>query len=170
MDWKITMVTTALADLQNMQDQNKLKFYHVIVKHEERYAIWPTEKALPTGWRSVGKQGKKAECLDYVKMVWRTGTCPLNPRKKIDAVSTPALVVVAEKTDPPERLLVDGLSSREHQVLGGIRGGENVKALTLSRSFGWALTWILAGQVTAISAVIFSVITRPEKTAAKLLL
>jgi MbtH protein len=161
MDWKITMVTTALADLQNMQDQNRLKFYHVIVKHEERYAIWPTEKALPTGWRSVGKQGKKAECLDYAKMVCRTGTSPQTPRKEIDAVSTPALMVVAEKTDSPGRLLVDGLSSREHQVAGDIRGDENVKALTLSRSFAWLLTWILAGQAAAISAVIFSVITRP---------
>ena len=164
------MVTTARADLRNMQDQNRLKFYHVIAKHEERYAIWPTEKALPTGWRSVGKQGKKAECLEYVKMVWRAGACPLNPRKEINAVSIPTLMVVAEKTDPPERLLVDGLSSREHQVVGGIRSDEHVKALTLSRSFGWVLTWILAGQVAAISAVIISVITRPEKTAAKLLL
>jgi MbtH protein len=161
MDWKITIVTTALADLQNMQDQNRLEFYHVIVKHEERYAIWPTEKALPTGWRSVGKQGKKAECLDYVKMVWKTSTYPLNPRKEIDAVSTPALMVVVDKTDPPGRLLVDGLSSREHQVVGGVRGDENVKALTLSRSFGWVLTWILAGEAAAILAVIFSVITRP---------
>jgi MbtH protein len=153
-----------------MQDQNTLKFYDVIVKHEERYAIWPTGKAPPAGWRSIGKQGKRAECLDYLKMVWRTRTCLLNPRKEVDAVSTPALMVVAEKIDAPRSLPVDGLSSREHQVGEGIRGDDNLKALTLSRKFGWVLTWILTGQAAVITAVIFSVITKPEKTAAKRLL
>lgn len=150
-----------------MQDQNTLKRYDVIVKHEERYAIWPTEKTLPTGWRSIGKRGKKAECLDYLKMAWRTRACPLNLREEVDVASTPALMAVAEKADAPGRSPVGELSGGEHQIGEGTRGDDNVKALTVSRRFGWVLTWILTGQAAVITAVILSVITKPEKTAVK---
>ena len=44
--------------------------YDVVVNHEEQYSIWPTNRKIPTGWRPVGKQGTKSECLAYVKEVW----------------------------------------------------------------------------------------------------
>ena len=44
--------------------------YVVVVNHEEQYSIWPDYKEIPAGWKSVGKQGPKAECLAYIKEVW----------------------------------------------------------------------------------------------------
>ena len=44
--------------------------YAVVINHEEQYSIWPSHKALPRGWRDVGKQGSKAECLKYIDEVW----------------------------------------------------------------------------------------------------
>ena len=41
--------------------------YLVVVNHEEQYSIWPDYKAIPGGWRTVGKTGNKDECLAYIK-------------------------------------------------------------------------------------------------------
>jgi MbtH protein len=29
-----------------------------------------TRRTVPAGWRDVGKQGGKEECLDYINEVW----------------------------------------------------------------------------------------------------
>lgn len=44
--------------------------YEVVVNDEEQYSIWPAHKAVPAGWKTVGKQGLKPVCLDHVKEVW----------------------------------------------------------------------------------------------------
>jgi MbtH protein len=44
--------------------------YRVVVNHEEQYSIWPATKEIPAGWKDVGKQGPKAECLAHIKEVW----------------------------------------------------------------------------------------------------
>jgi MbtH protein len=44
--------------------------YAVVINDEEQYSIWPSHKALPRGWRAVGKQGSKADCLKYIDEVW----------------------------------------------------------------------------------------------------
>lgn len=56
--------------------------YTVVVNHEEQYSIWPTFKAVPNGWREVGKKGLKPECLAYIKEVW-TDMTPLSLRKSL---------------------------------------------------------------------------------------
>ncbi len=33
--------------------------FQVVVNHEEQYSIWPDYKAVPQGWRTVGKSGLK---------------------------------------------------------------------------------------------------------------
>jgi MbtH protein len=40
--------------------------FNVVVNHEEQYSIWPDYKAIPNGWRAVGKAGNKKECLAYI--------------------------------------------------------------------------------------------------------
>jgi MbtH protein len=60
--------------------------YKVVVNHEEQYSIWPAERELPLGWREAGKQGPKAECLDYIKEVW-TDMRPLSLRKQMEEQS-----------------------------------------------------------------------------------
>jgi MbtH protein len=58
--------------------------YKVVVNHEEQYSIWPADRENPLGWRDVGKQGPKEECLEYIKQVW-TDMRPLSLRKQMDA-------------------------------------------------------------------------------------
>jgi MbtH protein len=60
--------------------------YKVVVNHEEQYSIWPQDRENPLGWRDAGKQGSKAECLDYIKEVW-TDMRPLSLRKKMEEQS-----------------------------------------------------------------------------------
>lgn len=61
--------------------------YAVVVNHEEQYSIWPAQKTLPGGWRPVGKQGRKAECLAYIDEVW-TDMRPLSLRRRMDAAGS----------------------------------------------------------------------------------
>ena len=58
--------------------------YTVVVNHEEQYSIWPDFKAIPAGWREVGRSGSKDECLKYIAEVW-TDMRPLSLRQKMDA-------------------------------------------------------------------------------------
>ena len=58
--------------------------YEVVVNDEEQYSIWPVGNAIPIGWRTVGTQGLKEACLDYIKEVW-TDMRPLSLRKKMAA-------------------------------------------------------------------------------------
>jgi len=44
--------------------------YLVVINGEEQYSIWPIHKKIPLGWRSVGIEGRKAECLKYIDEVW----------------------------------------------------------------------------------------------------
>jgi MbtH protein len=58
--------------------------FDVVVNDEEQYSIWPTFKPMPAGWRTAGKQGKKADCLAYIDEVW-TDMRPLSLRKAMEA-------------------------------------------------------------------------------------
>lgn len=57
--------------------------YTVVINHEERYSIWPKHKSIPQGWRAVGKEGLKPECLQYVDEVW-TDMRPLSLRRRME--------------------------------------------------------------------------------------
>jgi MbtH protein len=54
------------------------------VNHEEQCSIWPADREMPLGWRTVGKTGPKAECLAYIKEIW-TDMRPLSLRSKMEA-------------------------------------------------------------------------------------
>jgi len=56
--------------------------FDVVINDEEQYSIWPSYKAIPAGWKAVGKQGKKAECLAYIDATW-TDMRPLSLRKAL---------------------------------------------------------------------------------------
>jgi MbtH protein len=58
--------------------------YEVVINEEEQYSIWPVGQAIPTGWKAVGKQGTRQECLDYLAEVW-TDMRPLSLRKELPA-------------------------------------------------------------------------------------
>lgn len=42
----------------------------VLQNGEEQYSIWPAEKAVPPGWRTVFGSGSKQDCLAYVEANW----------------------------------------------------------------------------------------------------
>ena len=67
-------------------DQDDNRTYDVVMNHEEQYSIWPKGKQIPTGWRAVGKEGLKAECLEHIDQVW-VDMRPLSLRKKMDALA-----------------------------------------------------------------------------------
>jgi MbtH protein len=68
-------------------DQDDMRRYTVVMNHEEQYSIWPSGEQLPAGWHSVGKEGLKAECLEYIDQVW-VDMRPLSLRIKMDVQRT----------------------------------------------------------------------------------
>ena len=70
-------------------DAEDTTIYKVVINHEEQYSIWPADREPPLGWKEVGKQGCKAECLAYIKDVW-TDMRPLSLRQKIAPASDPS--------------------------------------------------------------------------------
>ena len=56
--------------------------YKVVSNHEDQYSIWPAHRENALGWRDIGKQGSKAECLAYIQEVW-TDMRPLSLRKRM---------------------------------------------------------------------------------------
>lgn len=63
--------------------------YLVVVNHEEQYSLWNAGREIPLGWKAVGKQGSKQECLDYIEEVW-TDMRPLSLRKQMAAAARKA--------------------------------------------------------------------------------
>lgn len=55
--------------------------FEVVINDEEQYSIWPVDREIPLGWRAVGKQASKAECLAYINEVW-TDMRPLSLRRR----------------------------------------------------------------------------------------
>jgi len=53
-------------------DQNEdTRVYMVLKNHEEQYSLWLKANEVPAGWKAAGKVGQRAECLEYVRDVWR---------------------------------------------------------------------------------------------------
>lgn len=58
--------------------------YVVVVNDEEQYSIWLEASAVPGGWRMVGVQGSREECLDWIERNW-TDIRPLSLRRALEA-------------------------------------------------------------------------------------
>ena len=57
--------------------------YKVVVNDEEQYSIWFVDRDAPPGWKEVGKQGPKDECLAFIEEIW-TDMRPLSLRKRMN--------------------------------------------------------------------------------------
>jgi MbtH protein len=68
-------------------DDEDTGIYAVVVNHEEQYSIWPVGRELPAGWRSVGVEGSKQECVDHIDEVW-TDMRPLSLRRQMDGTDS----------------------------------------------------------------------------------
>ncbi|TCO54190.1 MbtH family protein [Actinocrispum wychmicini] len=58
--------------------------YQVLINDEEQYSLWPVTHDVPAGWRAVGKEGSKQDCMSYVDEVW-TDMRPRSLREQMDA-------------------------------------------------------------------------------------
>jgi MbtH protein len=58
------------------------EMYLVLINNEEQYSLWPSYKPVPLGWRAVGKERTKEECLACIEEVW-TDMRPLSLRKQM---------------------------------------------------------------------------------------
>jgi MbtH protein len=65
-------------------DEDDSRSYLVVCNSEEQYSIWPSHKPIPRGWRSVGKEARKAECLSHIEGVWTD----MRPRSLREHVKT----------------------------------------------------------------------------------
>lgn len=54
--------------MNNENEENIV--YKVLINDEEQYSLWPASVANAPGWREVGKEGTKEECLAYVEEHW----------------------------------------------------------------------------------------------------
>lgn len=52
------------------EENDKNLRYQVLINPEEQYSLWPADKQIPLGWKSVFGPETKETCLAYVKEVW----------------------------------------------------------------------------------------------------
>jgi MbtH protein len=50
--------------------ENEDGAYRVLINDEGQYSLWPQELKTPAGWRQVGPEGKRQECLDFIDANW----------------------------------------------------------------------------------------------------
>jgi uncharacterized protein YbdZ (MbtH family) len=118
-------------------DDDPFEKYAVVVNHEEQYSIWPTEKPMPSGWRTVGRDGSKKECLDYIGDVW-TDMRPLSLRRQMEEwARTPPAPAVVDASLPQLPPLVDRLSAGEHALIFNCRPARTAKALKERLDMGY---------------------------------
>ena len=42
----------------------------VLVNDENQHALWPVLRPVPEGWREVGPEGSKPDCLAWIDSHW----------------------------------------------------------------------------------------------------
>jgi MbtH protein len=55
----------------------------VVVNDEEQFSVWPADRTPPAGWREIGVEGSREECLAYIGEVW-TDMRPASLRKAME--------------------------------------------------------------------------------------
>jgi MbtH protein len=74
--------------------------FEVVVNDEEQYSIWGADLPMPPGWRAVGVNGTKTECLAHIKDVW-TDMRPLSLRIRLQAAREAAAASSASALPEP---------------------------------------------------------------------
>lgn len=65
-----------------MSDADDTRRYLVVINIEEQYSVWFADRELPAGWRAVGVEGTKDECLRHIGEVW-TDMRPASVRERL---------------------------------------------------------------------------------------
>jgi MbtH protein len=69
------------------RDDEDEREYLVVKNDEDQYSIWLAGRDLPNGWVSVGIQGPKQECIEYIDRHW-TDLRPRSLREQMAKQST----------------------------------------------------------------------------------
>lgn len=118
-------------------EDDPFETYRVVVNHEEQYSIWPTEKDVPNGWRGVGIEGPKQECLAYIEKVW-TDMRPLSLRKHLEELAkNPPAPVSQDSEIATLPSLVDRLCEGEHALIFNCRPERTAQALKERLDMGY---------------------------------
>jgi MbtH protein len=62
------------------EEEEDTRSYAVVVSDEEEYSVWLADRDIPAGWRALGKEGSKPECLKHIGELW-TDMRPLSLRR-----------------------------------------------------------------------------------------
>ena len=119
-----------------MNDANttSVELFNVVLNNEEQYSIWPTSKSIPEGWRCAGRQGTKADCLEFIDAEW-TDMRPLSLRRAMERTEEDtegeAEVGAGVQGMPNTGFdeLVANLSTGVHPIEAVLRPESNVKTL-----------------------------------------
>jgi MbtH protein len=52
-------------------DDDDDRTYTVLMNAEEQYSLWLKDLDIPKGWRPVGKEGPREECMQFVDEAWK---------------------------------------------------------------------------------------------------
>jgi MbtH protein len=74
-----------IKELHKQADANETVHYMVVINHENEYAVWPQERALPEGWRATSHYGTRAECLAYLQLLAQGVLSAKSRRRKTEA-------------------------------------------------------------------------------------
>ena len=69
-------------------EEEDLRQYVVVKNDEDQHSIWLAKRDLPLGWVSVGVQGSKQECIEYIDSHW-TDLRPRSLRERMAKQPTP---------------------------------------------------------------------------------
>ena len=67
-----------------MSSADRADEWLVVVNDEEQYSIWAADRPIPAGWRAVGEQDSREECLKRIEQVW-TDMRPKSLRDRVAA-------------------------------------------------------------------------------------
>ncbi|MBD9358042.1 MbtH family protein [Methylomonas albis] len=58
--------------------------YLVLINDEGQHSLWPAFREIPKGWKTIGPQGQRQICLDWIETHWTD----MRPKSLIDAMNT----------------------------------------------------------------------------------
>lgn len=54
----------------NSEDRDPFEEYLVVLSLHGDYSIWPAIRTIPNGWKAIGVQGSRDNCLEWIQANW----------------------------------------------------------------------------------------------------
>lgn len=69
--------------MSSKSNEHGASSWQVVVNDEGQYSIWPDNREVAAGWRSVVRAMSRADCLAYIEREW-TDMRPASLRKSME--------------------------------------------------------------------------------------